>query len=204
EVLDRPDGATQVSLHLTDPHQAAQALLTARQVLSESGLEILPWQEVLPQLDNFVKVDRKMGGILLGVIGFIVALGVFNTILVSVLERTREFGVLMAVGLRPRKLAALIMTEGLLLGIGGMILGIGLGALAAWPLIELGLDLSESMGGETIETAGVVSSTHIFGAWYWPRVIQYSIIGVVFSLCAAFLPARQVARLQPVDAMRHH
>jgi len=152
---------------------------------------------------GMIAVDKQSNDAIMMILGIIVALGVLNAILMSTLERTREFGVMMAVGMPARRVAALVLTEGALLGVFGMAFGVLLGMWPSLYLIETGLDMRASMG-ETYEVGGIAVSALIKGAWDVPRISQYAIGVVLFTILAAAWPAWRVSRLTPVDAMRHH
>ena len=128
-------------------------------------------------------------------------MGVLNTVLMSVMERTREFGVLMAIGMRPRKLAVMVLCEGLVLGVISAIAGLALGALFTWPTVVYGIDYTAYMG-ETTEFAGVAISSVIRAAWDFPRMAGYACFAVIFTGITAAWPAWQVSRLTPMDALR--
>jgi ABC-type antimicrobial peptide transport system permease subunit len=130
-------------------------------------------------------------------------MGVLNTVLMSVLERTRELGVLMAIGMRKRKIALMVLAEGMFLGIIGTIGGLLLGFIPSYYTVVHGLDFTAWMG-ESFETNGIAMSAIIHGGWNAPRVGTYALGAVIFTILAALYPAWRVTRLQPVDAMRAH
>ena len=171
-------------------------------MLNGYPLEVLPWQDALPELYQFILMDRGSNNAMMAVIGFIVALGVVNTILMSVLERTREFGVMLAIGVSPSRVARLILLESALLGVVSVTIGAALGALMTWPLIEYGLDVSAAMGDQ-MQAAGVSVSSIFRAAWDWPAMITYCSAALILSALAGAWPAWRAAHLRPVDAMRH-
>lgn len=201
-LVDRPDTAHQITLHLADPTASDTARETVRGLLTSDDTEALTWQESLPDLVAFIAMDRTSNDVMMVVLGLIVAMGVLNTVLMSVLERTREFGVLLAIGMRPARIALLILLEGFVLGLMGTAAGILFGGLLGQLMVTYGLDYS-SMMGETMEMEGVVISSHLMGAWDVPRIAQYCVVAVVLTMGSALYPAWYILRLKPVDAMRH-
>lgn len=203
EAFGRPDVANQVTVHLPDPERSPVATARARVLLADiDGIEVLDWKQALPELWALIEVDRTSGDVMLFLLGAIVAMGALNTVLMAALERTREFGVMLALGLRPPQLARLILTEGLLLGLMGATLGLVVGILLSWPLVTVGLDYSSYIG-ESYETAGVVVSSVIKGRFDPLRMAAYTVVATLMTTASAIYPALQVARLQPVQAMRH-
>lgn len=200
-VLSRPDAATQVTLHLQAPDEWPEAVDQARASIDSSDVEVLSWKEALPDIDAFITADRTIGQGMLSILGIIVAMGVFNTFLMSVLERSREFGVLLSIGMKSGQLARLVLLEGAVLGAVSILIGTALGAALTWPLVEYGIDFSESMG-EGMSSGGVVMSTIIHSSYNWPRMIVFGIGGFFLTLIAAVWPAWKVSTMEPVPAMR--
>lgn len=203
ELLLTEDGANQISAHLPDAEQADTLTPLVQDALADRNLDIRHWREAVPDIMGMIAVDRQSNDMVMFIIGFVVALGVLNAILMSTLERTREFGVLMAIGMPALRVAALVICEGFLLGVLGVLFGIALGYGPALYLIETGLDFRDVMG-ETVETSGIAISALIKGAWDWPRIGSYALGMIFFTAIAATWPAWRVSRLTPVDAMRHH
>jgi ABC-type lipoprotein release transport system permease subunit len=126
------------------------------------------------------------------------AVGIVNTILMSVFSRIREIGVLRAYGMTARDIKRLFTLEGLALGLVGSLLGVGLGALLNFYLIAHGMDMSAyAQGFGNIPVAGVLR-----GEWD-PKTLAFGFLfGVILSHLAARIPARRAARLEPTDALR--
>ena len=202
ELLCAPDTVHQVALHLTDPDDTAAAAAAAAAALGRPDLEVLDWRAALPELGAMIQVDRQTNEFMLYAITLIVAMGVVNTVLMSVLERTREFGVLLAIGVRPRMIAQLVLLEGLVLGLLGTVIGLGLGVALSFPLVTWGLDYSSFLGAETFDTGGVVIEAVVKGAWDVPRILRFGALSVLWTVLAAAWPAWRTSRFQPVEAMR--
>jgi ABC-type lipoprotein release transport system permease subunit len=200
QVLQADDAVHQLALHLDDPRDTERALAAVRGLpLGEA--EVLSWDQAVPDILTFI--DMKLFGshVMSGFLLVIVALGIVNTVLMSTLERTREFGVMLAIGLTPGRLMRLVLLEAALLGTVGGLAGIALGALLSWPLATHGLDYSAFMG-DAMEVAGVVTSSRLIAVFDLPTMLLYGLGGVVVSTAAALYPALTLRRLQPVDALR--
>lgn len=203
EAFGQPDIANRITVHLPDPRESDAATALAREAIGRPDLDVRSWRDALPELYGLIQMDRASNDVMLGILGVIVAMGVLNTLLMSVLERTREFGVMLAIGLKPRRLSQLILAEGALIGVIGSLLGLLAGTALSYPLVTYGLDYTSFMGSETLETSGVVISSLLKGQYAPLRMTSYTVGGVVFTILAALYPALHVARLRPVDAMRH-
>ncbi len=204
ELLDRGDVAHMVTLHLEDPSDSFEAAERA-EVLLGPELDVRNWKEALPELAAMIQVDRASGDVMMAIIGLIVAFGVLNTLLMSVLERTREFGVMLSLGMKPGQLARLVLLEGMTLGIIGALVGLGLGLAVSCQAVYQGMDYSAFAGeGGAMEMEGMVFDMVMKGQWDPVRMAYYLIAAVLFCVCSAIYPAWSISRLQPVQAMRHH
>ena len=202
EIVGGEDVATMVTLHLDDAGTWPEAVAAARTAFEGVDVDVLSWKEAMPDVDAFIEADRSIGQGMLFALFIIVSMGVFNTFLMSVLERTREFGVLQSIGMKPNQIAKLVLLEGALLGFFGVLLGSLIGAALSYSTIVNGLDFTESMG-EGMSNAGVVMATHFYGAWDIPRMIFFAIACFIVTFIAAIWPAWKVSRLEPVKALRN-
>lgn len=201
--LEQPGAANQVSVHLPRTEGADIKAAQLAATLQRPELEVLDWQRAVPEIVEFIRADRINNIITMGIIGLIVAIGVLNTVLMSVMERIREFGVMLALGLPPRQIAGLIVLEGALLGLCAAVVGLGLGAALSWPLVHYGLDYSQMLGSDSFEAAGVVLSSRLFAAYDLPAMGAWTLAAWAMTVLATLWPAWTAARLAPVDAMRH-
>ena len=140
---------------------------------------------------------------MIAMLGLIASLGVFNTFLMSVLERTREFGVLLAIGTKPRQISRMVLLEAAVLGAISIGLGTLLGIAVVWPAMTYGIDFSSQMG-EGMSSGGIVMSAMLYPAYNLPRMVAFAVGGFGLTVLAALWPAWKVSRLTPVEAMRHH
>lgn len=203
ELMGQPDTAHQVALHVPSPEASAEATEALAAALADRPeLEVLSWRQAISEIAAMIEVDKLSNHVMLAIIGLIVAMGVLNTVLMSVLERTREFGVMLALGVKPRRLATIVLLEGAVLGAIGAVLGWALGLLFTWPLVVYGIDYGAMMG-EAMTSGGVVMSSVMKAAWDWERMGVAAVLTVVATWLAAAWPAWRVTSLQPVDAMRH-
>ncbi|MCB9665134.1 MAG: ABC transporter permease [Alphaproteobacteria bacterium] len=204
ELMPFDDPAHQVAVVLPsigrgklDTSRAAQALA------GRDGLEVLSWSEALPMLEEQQRVDTQMNVYIFVLMGLIVAIGVTNTVLMSVMERIREFGVLLSIGMRPRMLAGMIVLETLVLGSVGAVVGL---LLSIWPIGYLtthGIDYGDLMANNS--AGGNVPIDSVLRAHAdVPQMLQLAVVGALVAVLAALYPARKATRLTPVEAMHHH
>ncbi|MBM4370774.1 MAG: ABC transporter permease [Deltaproteobacteria bacterium] len=197
--LGIPGSATAVALALDDL-DGADRLAAGVQARLEGlgGLDTLSWRRLSPELDLFVKIDQGGTLVMLTLLVMIVGVILANVVTMSVLERTREYGVRMAVGEPPARLSLGLLGEVLLLALLSSVLGSVLGGgLNLW-FETRGIDF----GMGEFETTGVVMDTV-----YPTEVTLYGFVFAVgtvlfFSLAGALYPAWRIRRLRPVDALR--
>ena len=164
----------------------------------DSDLVVLDWDQLQPGLRQAIRTDMVSAWFMYGVLVLLVAFSVLNTQLMSVLERTREFGVMLSLGLGPGRLARLVAMETALLGGLGLVLGILFGTV---------LTLALARWGFTYPGMEEVAQQFNLPARLYPRPGAAALLvgpGVVFAgaLLAALYPALRLYRLQPVAAMR--
>jgi len=201
ELLVLPDQVHEITLVSADP-DAIPAYRDAVRHLLGPAAWARAWWEVSPQTQQLFAMQAASKWIVLGLVFSVSAFGVVNTLLMSVFERTRELGVLLAIGMRPSRLVAMVLLEALLLA--GLAVAMGLvlgGALDAW-LVWHGLDFSASLEETGVRFNGVRIDPVMRGAVNGWGVVQVAASVVGVALGAALWPAVRAARLQPVTALR--
>ena len=184
-------------LEATVHRQIAAQLAQGQDILAVS------WEEAMPNLANAIKLDYASQKFIFMIILLIVAIGVINTLLMSVMERMREFGVILAMGSRPMTLRCMIMLEAVILGLLSATIGTVLGSLATWYLVAVGIDLADLVP-ETLEFGGVVFDPVMRASWDPAWMLRIAVYVVCLTLLAAAYPAIKAGRTTPVEGMRHH
>jgi len=191
---------TQVAVHLRDlDDTAGVAGALAREL--PGGLEVLPWQEALRELYEAIVLDDAGLYLMMGIIFVIMTIGIFNTMLMSVVERTREFGVMMAIGTGKGQLFGLVLTEALLLALIAAVIGIGIGLGLHLLAATYGIDITAL--AEDYQIAGIVLEGRIYSRLGAASVVRWTIVIVALTLISSIYPALRSTRLQPVEAIRH-
>ena len=146
-----------------------------------------------------VRTSKSRSAFLIVVIVLLIsAVGIVNTVLMSVFSRVREIGVLRAYGMTPRSILRLFTLEGLALGIVGSLLGVAFGALVNFFMVTHGMDMSAyAKGFGNLPVGG-----KLYGEWDVGIMVVGFVFGVVLSVLAARIPARRAARLEPTSALR--
>lgn len=192
---------TRLAVYLDQQKQLQQWKNTLRREVGADDIEVLDWREMMPQLVQFITVDDAGNYIFLSLILVLVVFGIVNTVLMSVLERTREFGLLRALGLGRHQLLLLVFCESLVLSVLAVLLGwvVG-GGTHLWFAVN-GLDLSAAIGDATA-MAGTFMDPVVHTELSPARVAQLT--GIVFgaTLATGIYPALKAARVTPVAALR--
>ncbi len=191
-----PGQATEVALTLKDiGHELA--VLNPLQA-SLSGVEVTSWQTSFPELEATIGTKGAVMTVFSIVILGIAGIGILNLMLMAVYERTREIGLLGALGMKPRQISVLFLLEGTMMGLAGAVVGIALGLGIMAILSRVGFDYSafSSMTSYTALISGRVYPT--LGLEQLPvRAITVLII----SALAALIPAREASQREPSEAL---
>ena len=167
--------------------------------LAGQGLEVLRWDEMFPMVRQWSQLSEGFHYVLLGVVLVMALGGVVNTLLASMLERTRELGLLMALGVTPGSLRRLVMLEAALLGALGTATGVGLGAALVLLTAHTGVDLSSLVA----DTGRYYLDPVIRPALLYRQLLLSALATLAATVLAALYPAWQTSRLEPAEALRH-
>lgn len=197
----QPDEVSVLAVVLSDQRHS-ELLRDQMQALPPfTRVEVLNWQQTQPELAGMIAVDKGSNYISQLLIALLVAAGILNTMLMSVLERRREFGVMMAIGMSPRNLFILVMLEAFWLAVLGLIIGVIV--TTPWYLFmsQTGIDLSATYG-DGFSFGGV-----LLDPTFKLRLFKESIIAILIGLFGLALlsgayPAWQAGRVAPVESLK--
>jgi ABC-type lipoprotein release transport system permease subunit len=164
-------------------------------------VQVSAWPELAPELANYVQFNRGVTFVLFFIFFLLAIIGVMNTMLMAVFERTRELGMLMALGMRPVQVIELIMAEAAGLAVASLLVGGAIGAPLLWYLQEHGLDLGGATGG-VVSVAGVVVGHLWYGRQDFAAYGQAAVGLAVTALVSALYPAWRAAPFRPTEAIR--
>lgn len=191
--------------------QATEVVITLEQIGQEAGVvdyindrvagyEVDTWINSFPELKQ--TMDMKTG--VMGVFGVIMlcvaAIGILNSQMMAVFERTREIGVLGALGLKPGGIMLLFLLEGTLIGVMGAVIGAILGTAINGALAYFGIDYS---GFADLTEYTALISGRIYSQIVPFKILRHGLTVLIIATLAAFLPARDASRREPASALHH-
>lgn len=203
------DESTAVAVFLSDSRQSAAVAQRLNQAVDsgtrDSGPVALAWDEIQPELASFIAM--KVGGarFMELIIALLVAAGIFNTLFVSVMERTREFGIMLAIGYAPGQLFGLVMWESLWLGLVGTVASAVITIGPYMYLVHTGIDMSAMLGGadsQLAEIAGVGFDPTLRVGIFPEHLLLIVLAILTATLTAGLYPAWRAGRVVPVESIK--
>lgn len=201
DLLRTPHQVTQVAIFLTKVDAAPRVAVGLRAHLSDLGVEVLTWQEAMAELADFVRLDDAFGYVTNAIVLAMVGLGLLNTVLMAVLERRYEFGVCLALGLRPGQLAGIVMGESLVLAAISLVSGLAVGFSIHQYFATSGLDMHWFTDVD-LSTAGTVFDPVLYSRLSLSRIVWS--LTIVFGMAAvlSIYPALKAARTDLPESLR--
>ena len=184
-----------------DTPAVARRLAGQAHALLDGGepLAVRSWEALLPEVQQSIDIDRVSANLMYWIILALVAFSVVNSFVMTIFERTREFGMLRALGMRPGQLVWLLQWEAFFVWLLGALLGIGAALLLVGWLGSSGIDL-----GEMAETysAEMFMPTKLYPAWSAKSLLMAPVVLFFGCQLASLIPSLRLFRLQPVEALR--
>lgn len=204
DLLVLPDKAHDILLRSDDPRGADDLARSVSALLGEGQAEVVTWREAVPQLAGIIEMKGWMDVFFVGILFVAAAAGIANTMMMSTFDRLHEFGMLLALGTRPRRLVWMIVLEAVVLGLLGVAIGSALGAAAVGITGYTGINYAALTSSDAPDAAiaGLNISFIIYPKFEFRNVMIGAIAVVVTAVLASLWPAALAARLQPVEAMR--
>lgn len=189
-----------IALMTPNPHKVSSLVESLKNSFNGGNFEILQWKELMPELVQMVTLDSIIGYILLALILIVVIFGVLSAIVMSILERHHEFGIMLALGTKPGQIVLLVLLEAVLLTATGVAIGlvVGLG-FSIWGVYHP-INLPGSW--EKISSYWGMENK-IFFALYPARMIIATLSVIVLTLALSWYPAWKASKLKPDQALRN-
>lgn len=197
------DDASMITVLIADQRDAEKVRGQIARMVENEAAEVLSWEKTQGDMKGFIVLKRGSSFLIELLIGLVIAAGILNTILMGVIERGREFAVMVAVGMAPSALFWLVMIEAFWLAIIGLILGVIITAPWFLYLFYTGLDYSAMMAGMQEVSAGGV----LFDPIIRIRLFQESIIAILagvflLTLLSALYPAWRAMKTDAVENLK--
>jgi len=164
------------------------------------GYEMASWQTNFPELQAAIDTKGGAMNVFSVIIMFIVGIGILNLLLMAVYERTREIGLLGALGLRPRQISILFLLEGAMMGLVGVAFGIALGLSINILLGRIGLDYTQF---SSITQYMALISGRIYPTLGLEKLPQRTLTVLIIVVLASFYPAHEAAQKDPAEALHY-
>jgi len=183
-----------------DAWKIERAVTTLRSELP-TGYEVLDWRELSPDIDLYMRIARPIMTLFTGIFFVLGGLVVLNTLYLSVMERTRELGIIIALGASRRQVMRMVFTEAGLIAVAGGAIGALAGAALVFVIGAIGgLRLPGAYSG-FMKAFGMQPILHLRVTV--PEIALSAAVMVAVALLAAWYPARRAARLEPLEAIHY-
>jgi ABC-type lipoprotein release transport system permease subunit len=164
------------------------------------GYEVESWNKNYPELETAINSKGAAMNVFGVIIISIAAIGILNLLLMAVYERTREIGLLGAIGLKPREIGTLFVLEGAMIGIVGAAAGIVVGLIINGASAQVGLDYTSFA---TMSDYMALINSRIYPSLGLQNLGWRAATVVIISTLAAFIPAREASHREPAEALHY-
>ena len=185
-----------INLKNTDKMLANEAELS--NLLSDKNVTVKNWETLIPTLKQQIEGDNKSGIMFLGILYVIIFFGIFGTVLMMISERKREFGVMVAIGMKQSKLAVIVTIEMLFLGFMGTVLGM----LASVPIVLYGYYHPFKFTGDMAQMFIEMGFDPLMPlAWFGSYFTIQGVVILFMVLLASYFPVRSILKLNVIKAL---
>jgi ABC-type lipoprotein release transport system permease subunit len=196
-----PGDATMVSVLIRDQRKAEAVRDRIVRMIGTPEREVLTWRQTQSDVAGLITLDRSANHLSQVLVGLLIAAGILNTLMMSVLQRTREFGVMMAVGMSPGRLFRLILVESLWLALIGLLMGFLITTPWYVYMAKVGIDL-RGVIGQDYSASGILIDPLIK-----IRLFKESLAAILagvftLTLLSGLYPAYRTVRTPPVESLK--
>jgi len=199
EFLDMADRITAIAMNLQNTKEMFEIQERLSQSLNADAYVVKNWEEMNPVLKQQIEGDDKSGQMFVGILYFIIFFGIIGTVMMMIAERKREFGVLVAIGMRKRKLALVVLIEMFFMGLVGTVSGM----IAVIPLIITLYINPITMTGEIAKMyedmgfEAVMPTAPIDHYFTWQGLIV-----LLMVILACYIPLKRIRKMKVMNALR--
>lgn len=191
-----PGAASIITVLLQNTDDTKKITTTLKQ--QYTGMQVQSWIQLSPMLQILSGTMMQFTLIFVGIILIALAFGIINTMLMAVLDRTREIGMLLSIGMKPSKVFGMIMLETIFLSLTGAVIGVLVSIASISWFGHTGINLSFiAEGFNALGYSSIVYPTLGFNFY-----IMLAIMVIIIALIAGLFPARRAVRLKPAEAVR--
>ena len=204
EALSLENKVTELAVRIEDRNKLLKVRdsIESRLATLNKDYEVVSFEEYASDFKELMRLRSRMQALIPLMMILIATLGIVNTMLMAVMERTREIGMLAAMGMRKMEVMLVFIFEGALIGIFGSLAACVIGALGGWWLEAKGFSLA-FLGEEIAEMVSILPVEVYKGDLTAGTLIFTFILGTVISILASFYPAYKAVKLDPIQALRH-
>ncbi|TVR68421.1 MAG: ABC transporter permease [Spirochaetaceae bacterium] len=202
--LEMKGAVTSIHLKLPEAIPGTADPAPARRVLEAVGagpVVALSYADMTEEFTEMMEMEEGFTNLLLFLLAIIAIVGVSNTMLMSVLEREREIGMLRSLGLHNREIRLLFSLEAAGIGVLGAIGGLALGSVFTGLLVTYGVDYSRLMS--EIDFAGYRFDSVLYGVWNYGTMVSATVFAVLVAGVVAIFPTRRILKKSVTDCLRH-
>ena len=196
-----PHHVTQAGLVLKSADSIETILPAAKAIAQKSGAVAHPWDVIMPELSAYITMDGGSNKIFQGILLFLSLFTIFNTILMSVLERKREFAVMLALGTSPMRIRLQVLLESFLLGLLGAAVGLGLGGGYTYYLQKTGVDMGQFME-EGMSVSGFSFDTIVYAQLNASLVLTLGALIVTAVVLTSIIAVRRISSISVATVLR--
>ncbi len=186
-------------INVSNPRQVEEVVSDLMSRIPGESLEVVDWKKLIPGLLEFSELDKAFSHIFLGLLMLVVIFGVLSAIFAAILERTREIGLMLALGTRPEQVVLIVLLESLILTATGVIIGLGIGLAVTGYVVANPINMSADYE-PMMEHFGMENK--LYAAIYPGKVLLACGSVIFLSLLFSLYPAIKAASLKPDKALR--
>lgn len=199
EKLDMSGQCTEVAIKLSRDSKVKKLEKNIIPILGNNQV-LMPWTEQAADFLKFAETDSAGNYIVVVILIIIIIAGIWNTMLMSVLERVREIGTMMALGLKKRQIQLLFLIEGGFIGFLGSLIGILFGLIFMYFFQKYGINFAD-LYGEGVDM-GYLVKDYIYGSIRLKPYLVSLVLGLSVAFLSTFIPARNASKMTPAETLR--